>query len=114
MAELCVTVADVLGSMAGEEVDTFDQSAKVVKFNDVVLAIGKCVDLAADWVLVAQLQDGTFGPRPLVLVATAICATMGTLVELYAIVVLFRIPLGSPVAPERYVPLARRGSGRAY
>ena len=58
MAELCVMVADVLAGKAGEDVDTFDEKSKLVKFNNVLLAVGKFVDIATDWILVAQLHVG--------------------------------------------------------
>ena len=75
-------------SNLGEDVDGFSEESWQVRVNNCLLAAGKFVDIMTDWVLVVQLGRGTFGTRPILYVATFICAMAGTLVELYALFIL--------------------------
>ena len=100
MAELVVFAADAFSGKCGEDVEDFDEQSFVVRMNNVLLANGKAADIALDWVLVVQLQKGTFGPHPTLTQITFVCALLGTLVELYAVVVLFRLKcVQQPVRP---------------
>ena len=68
-------VADVFAGKVGEDVGTYDRRSWQVHCNDVLLAIGKFADLATDWVLVAQMHKGVFGPRPVLVWVAVACAS---------------------------------------
>ena len=100
MAELLVLIADALAGKLGEDVEGYSETSWQVRFNNGLLAVGKFADIATDWVLVVQLGLGTFGDRPILYWATFACALAGTLVELYAVAVLFSIKFRQAAAQQ--------------
>eukprot|EP00966_Prymnesium_polylepis_P229979 5321428-Prymnesium_polylepis.1 len=99
MAEVIIMIVDLISGKAGEDVEGYGGSSWQVRFNNILLAVGKFVDLATDWILVVQLHAGAFGARPILTVVTVICASVGSAVELYAITVLARLKSNENVEP---------------
>eukprot|EP00316_Scyphosphaera_apsteinii_P009831 CAMPEP_0119337152 /NCGR_PEP_ID=MMETSP1333-20130426/93372_1 /TAXON_ID=418940 /ORGANISM="Scyphosphaera apsteinii, Strain RCC1455" /LENGTH=233 /DNA_ID=CAMNT_0007348139 /DNA_START=268 /DNA_END=965 /DNA_ORIENTATION=- len=65
--------------------DDFAPDHPLSKCNDAILAIAKVADIGADWVIVYQLESGSFGSRPIAHAVALAFAVLGTAVELYAI-----------------------------
>eukprot|EP00966_Prymnesium_polylepis_P251587 5816476-Prymnesium_polylepis.1 len=71
MAEVIIMIVDLLSGKAGEDVEGYGGSSWQVRFNNILLAVGKFVDLATDLILVVQIHAGAFGARP-ILVGSAV------------------------------------------
>ena len=94
-----------------EEAESCSELTSVYKWSRrarerIVLAcfsLGKLADIAADWVVVAQLLDGVFSSRadakPTLVVAVA-CAVLGTAVEVYGALLKFSLHARHRLKPD--------------
>ena len=90
-------VVDLFATLAGDATGGVDTCASLLgggrrtreAFLFSILTLGKLADIAADWVVVAELIDGAFAGRTdtkAVLIVAVACAVLGSAIEIFAFI----------------------------